>query len=306
MFSCETYRAAYGWLPHEVLTGWPPLYRLRRLLRPAILSHAPYVTDVELPDEPALDSYVVAADAFLQAEGAAYALLKLHRAPSAERLTSTLVLNRGFTKALFDLSADQEIIFTKRLSCKVRNHIRRGQQLGAELVEGGIELLDDFYEVMLTTQTDLGTPVHTRRFYEAILRHTPDTQLLIARYQGQPIAGALLVVRGRTLHHPYSGTKNEFKPTSINSALHWRIIEIAKERGCQTWDMGRCVRGSGNETFKLSWGAQTVELVYAYLTGRSDPPNFDSRLVSLATRAWRHMPKPLAQALGPSLIQTVP
>lgn len=306
MFSCETYRAAYGWEPREILPGWPPLYRLRRPLRPAILSHAPYVTDVALTDDAALDRYVDAADTLVQAERAAYALLKLHRAPTGERLRSALILDRSFGKAVFDLRPDRDRIFAQMISSKVRNHIRRGQQLGAELLVGGVELLDDFYDVMLTTQTDLGTPVHTRRFYDAILQHTPDTELLVARYQGQPIAAALLVVRGSVLYHPYAGTKNAFKPTSINSALYWRIIEIGKERGCQTWDMGRSVRGSGNEHFKLSWGARPVELVYAYLSGRGDPPNFHSRWVSVATRAWRHMPKALAQALGPVLIQTIP
>src|SRR3989442_6927444 len=53
----------------------------------------------------------------------------------------------------------------KALPSERRNRVRKGEKQGLRAVWGGAELLDDFYRVFAINMRDLGSPVHSRRFF---------------------------------------------------------------------------------------------------------------------------------------------
>ena len=54
------------------------------------------------------------------------------------------------------------------LGSKVRAQVKRPRKEGAIIVEGGRELISEFYRVFACNMRDLGTPVYPQTFFEAI------------------------------------------------------------------------------------------------------------------------------------------
>ncbi|MGL5096691.1 MAG: GNAT family N-acetyltransferase, partial [Planctomycetia bacterium] len=82
----------------------------------------------------------------------------------------------------------------KRLDGKVRNQVRKGERNELKVAWGGVELLDDFYDVFSRNMRDLGTPVYGREFFAAILHRLADrAELCVVRNDERPLAGGLLL-----------------------------------------------------------------------------------------------------------------
>ena len=62
----------------------------------------------------------------------------------------------------------------KRFNAKLRNQIRKAVKSGLTATWSGIEGLADFYQVFATNMRDLGSPVHSRRFFAAIFEEFPE------------------------------------------------------------------------------------------------------------------------------------
>lgn len=311
MFRPETYQEAYGFAPLEVLSELPPIYRIRPIWGrgPAILSTSPFVTHTPFPAlEPGVfRSYLERCQELAREHRARFALVKIDRPELAAELGRRFAVELRYNKRVLDLSCGLEEIWKKKLSAKVRNQVRKGERANPLLRVGREELLEPFYQVMAATQTQLGTPVHAKRFFGAILRHNPEAGLLVLSLDDRPVSAALLVHRGDTLAHPYAGTLHEVRHTSVNNYLYWSIIRRGAELGCRTFDMGRSIRGSGNDHYKSTWGTEELPVYYGYHgQGRQSIPRYDSPLVKLATSLWRYLPLPFVTRMGPHFISRVP
>ena len=74
----------------------------------------------------------------------------------------------------------------------------------------------------------------------------------------------------------------------------------AAGRGCTGFDFGRSKLGSGAFAFKKNWGFEPRPLTYATKGARRDLDPRSPRY-RLQTAAWRRLPLPLANRLGPLL-----
>lgn len=170
---------------------------------------------------------------------------------------------------------------------------------------GRSDLIRDFYGVFVETQTRLGTPVHSQRFIEEILKHHSDAQLLVGYVEGAAATSALLLTRKNTLYHPYTGTLAKYFSTYLNCALYWEMMLWGIQQRLTEFDLGRSFLGSGVHAFKKYWGGSDVPLYYCYRTEQRIP-NFSAWHLKAATRAWSLLPRSLARTLGPYLIRSVP
>ena len=311
MFRAETYQEAYGFVPIEVLGGLAPLYQIPPVLaqRRPVLSTSPFVTHTLFPevDLETWRRYVQRCEEIGRQKRARFVLVKVDRQAMAEGFVRPFELELRYNKRVLDLSEGQEAIWKRKLTDKVRNQVRKGQRGNPQVRTGREELLPDFYRVMAASQTQLGTPVHARRFFAAILRHNPDSQLMVVTLEKTPACAALLLRHGDTLYHPYAGTLQAFRHTSVNNLLYWRILCLGVELGCQTFDMGRSIRGSGNDHYKATWGGEERQIYYGYYA--PDPrhvPRYDSLTLKVATSLWRNLPVPIAAGIGHHFIRRVP
>ena len=66
------------------------------------------------------------------------------------------------------LPADPDSLW-RQLDRSVRNQIRKAERSGLTIEFGGTGALDDFYAVFATRMRELGSPVHGRPFFDAIV-----------------------------------------------------------------------------------------------------------------------------------------
>jgi hypothetical protein len=158
---------------------------------------------------------------------------------------------------------------------------------------------------------DLGTPLHSRRFFELLFDGLPEKARLAAVFLDDlPVAaGFLLGHRGR-LEIPWASTVRSFNRMSPNMMLYWRILEHGCREGYEVFDFGRSSPDSGTFRFKAQWGARPVQLYWHYhLIGQGSvlpeisPAN---PRYSAAIKVWQRLPLAVTRLLGPRLIRHIP
>ena len=198
----------------------------------------------------------------------------------------------------------------ERLDKKVRNQIRKAQKSGLTVERGGVELLPDFYAVFARNMRDLGTPVYGRIFFEEILRTFPvQAHLHVVRLASLPVAAGLTYQSGETLEIPWASSTRAHNHLCPNHMLYWSVIEYATAIGCRVFDFGRSTPDEGTYKFKEQWGAAPLPLhwEYALVSAREMPDASPANpKYAAAIAAWQRLPLPLANALGPLIVRSIP
>ena len=92
-----------------------------------------------------------------------------------------------------------------RLDRKVRNQVRKGEKNALSVGVGGVELLDEFYQVFAHNMRDLGTPVYSRSFFREVLTALPDSsRTFIVRHESRPVAASIVCWHGSLIEVPWA------------------------------------------------------------------------------------------------------
>jgi serine/alanine adding enzyme len=197
----------------------------------------------------------------------------------------------------------------QRLDKKVRNQVRKGEKSDLQVQIGHLELLQPFYEVFARNMRDLGTPVYSRRFFEEVLTTFPDAaRVFVVTSGSRPVAASIVHWHRDRIEVPWASAIRDFNPLCANVFLYWQMLRFACDRRFRTFDFGRSTPGGGTYRFKEQWGAAPAELVWEYWTAAGVPipdRSPDNPRVALAVKAWQHLPMPLANALGPSIVRNI-
>jgi len=193
---------------------------------------------------------------------------------------------------------------------KLRAQIRRPTKEGAVCERGGIELLEEFYQVFSRNMRDLGTPVFPRQMFSEIYEHFPEqTDFYVVRLDRKPVAAAYTVGYRDTLEIPSASALREHSRSAPNMLLYWTILESAIEKGFKVFDFGRASMGSGPYRFKKQWGAEEQSLAWHYILGEGDELpriNPENPKYRFAINVWRRLPVPVANVLGPRVVKHLP
>lgn len=172
---------------------------------------------------------------------------------------------------------------------------------------GGEELVADFYRVFAENMRDLGSPVHSQGWIEAIVRNYGAASRVAVVYTpaGAPAAGGVLLLHGSKGVVPWASALRRFNPLSPNMLLYRNLLTTAADNGCRVFDFGRSTPGEGTWRFKKQWGAQPVPLDWRRWSRWGDTPAAGSaRSVwarRQAERLWQHFPLSVSSRLGPRL-----
>ncbi len=199
------------------------------------------------------------------------------------------------------LGTSEEALW-RRLSPERRNRIRKAQGSGLEASFPGPEGLDAFFEVFARNMRDLGSPVHSRRFFEEVLGRLPDsTQLLLVHDDGRPVGAGLMLLHAGMISIPWvSSVRPAFKKCP-NQLLYWEAMKFGISKGFHTLDLGRSSRGSGTFEAKRQWGARPVQLYWHYHPETAAPPGEEVKRASWAVGVWRRLPLAVVNRVGPHL-----
>ena len=155
---------------------------------------------------------------------------------------------------LVDLTGDPDALLS-RMKSKTRYNIRLASKKGVTVEmspagEGGVPAdLDRWYDLYRETAERDKIAVHSREYYRKQFRtaaephassapeKSPDLVLLLARHEGELLAGNIISAfgpRGTYLYGASSNRKRNLMPTY---ALQWAGMEWARERGCSEYDL---------------------------------------------------------------------
>jgi len=190
----------------------------------------------------------------------------------------------------------------KSIPRKQRAEVRRSLELTLEVDVGlGRRALADHYDVYAESVRNLGTPVFPRTLFEAMARlWGEDADIVTIRSEGRPVASVLSLYFKGIVHPYWGGGTREARALRANDLLYYSLMRHAAARGCGGFDFGRSKLGSGAYAFKKNWGFQPRPLVYAAKGAHRDV-NPRSPRYRLQTAAWRRLPLPIANRLGPLL-----
>ena len=193
-----------------------------------------------------------------------------------------------------------------QLKTKVRTKVRKVRKGDLTVEQGGVELLDDYFDAYSRTMRDLGSPSHSRRFFSLILDAFGDAvKLFVVRSGSRTLAASLALIDGWGFHVPWSGSDVRYRRLGGNRLLYWSMLAFAADAGCARFDFGRSTPDSGTYGFKKEWGAEPVGLTWHYLLPQGrDMPSLrpDSPKYRFMVACWKKLPLGLARVLGPRLI----
>ena len=152
-----------------------------------------------------------------------------------------------------------------------------------------------------------GTPALPKRYF-ALLKQEfgEDCEVLSVLHQGRVISSVLsFYFRDEVLPY-YAGDAEDARHLAANDFKYWELMRRACERGYKVFDYGRSKRGTGQFDFKKNWGFEAQPLHYEYYLVKApkipehNPTNPKYRLF---IALWKHLPTPVANALGPHIVK---
>ncbi|HEX9946393.1 MAG TPA: FemAB family XrtA/PEP-CTERM system-associated protein [Allosphingosinicella sp.] len=280
------------------LTGLLPLTRVRSPLFGCALVSTGFGVGggILAGTRMAVEALAAAAWSLAEREGCPSVTLRGGRLPDDWRREEGVYA--GFLR---DLPATDEAIL-QSIPRKQRAEVRRSLGHGLEVTTGsGPRDLDDHYRVYAESVRNLGTPVFPRGLFEAMVREWgEDADIVTVHADGRPVAAVLsLYFKGKV--HPYwGGGTSEARALRANDLLYYSLMRHSAARGCTAFDFGRSKLGSGAFAFKKNWGFAPRPLTYA-TKGAHRELDPRSPRYRLQTAAWRRLPLPIANRLGPFL-----
>ena len=217
------------------------------------------------------------------------------------------VSHRKITVVL-DLPRDSETLF-KSFPAKLRSQLRRPQKEGVT-VRFGADQVEPFFHVFSRHMRDLGTPTLPRRFFDQVAaRFADDSWFACAWHEGRPIAAGAGFRWGTEFEMTWASSLTQFNRIAPNMLLYWEFMQRAVAEGVQLFNFGRCTPDGGTHRFKKQWGSRDEALWwYQHADGAAavSTPSPDSGAFALGPRIWKHLPLPLATALGPRIVRFIP
>ncbi|HYW16328.1 MAG TPA: FemAB family XrtA/PEP-CTERM system-associated protein [Allosphingosinicella sp.] len=280
------------------LTGLLPLTRIRSPLFGSALVSTGFGVGGGIVASTGMAVEALASAAWLLAEKEKCPSLTLRGGKLPDGWRREEGIYAGFVR---DLPGNDEAIL-KSIPRKQRAEVRRSVALGLEVSRGsGRNALDDHYRVYSESVRNLGTPVFPRSLFEAIAREWgEDCDIVTVRSEGRPVSAVLSLYFKGTVHPYWGGGTSEARKLRANDLLYYSLMRHASERGCTGFDFGRSKLGSGAFAFKKNWGFEPRPLTYATRGAHRDVNPLSPRY-RLQTAAWRRLPLPLANRLGPLL-----
>lgn len=207
---------------------------------------------------------------------------------------------------LIDLGTSEDD-FWKRLPSERRNRIRKGWKSGLVSSFHGADALNMFYDVFATNMRDLGSPVHSRGFFDQLFASLgPYLRIILVRHQGQPIGAACCLFYKDVITIPgWISSLRPFFHLCPNQVLHWELMRFGIANGYRVLDLGRSSKATGTFEAKRQWRAMPLQL-YWYYFPVAPLPGGDQGQFSRHVTLWQRLPLALANTVGPLLRKYLP
>ena len=221
-----------------------------------------------------------------------------------EPLDIDIPANLDKVTMMLSLPDDPQVLW-QGLNAKVRNLVRKAERAGLTVEFGGMELLNAFYGVFAVNMRDLGSPVHSKTFFAAILNAFGDqVRIAVIRKEKTIIGGLLAIEFDGMLSVPWASSLREYFHLSPNMLLYWQTLRQACLDGVSRFDFGRSSRNQGTYHFKKQWGAEEKQLYWYTIPIKNKGVKTLSGNDSagkMLTSIWKNLPLSFTIWLGPKI-----
>jgi len=286
------------------ITGVLPLLHMHTLLFGNLLASTPFCVQggplaVDAESEAALTTRAINLMTALGARA-----LEFRAAPKDDAGDGWTVrddLYAGFRKPF---TTDDEANL-QAIPRKQRAMVRKGIQYGLTSTQS--RSVDPFFRIYAESVRNLGTPMFPKRYFRLLLDAFPDDTDITTVYDGAiPIAAVLnFYFRDEVLPY-YGGGTSQARQRAANDFMYWQVMRQAARRGYRLFDFGRSKVGTGAYDFKRNWGFTPEPLRYRFhLAPGAAVPDHNplNPKYRLFIAAWRHLPLPVANLIGPHLVR---
>lgn len=138
---------------------------------------------------------------------------------------------------LIDISGTEED-WLEAMKPKTRYNIRLAER--KDVIIQPSSDVSAFHQLMQTTGQRDAFGIHSVDYYQAAYNHfAPDDTctLLMASFEGQPLAGLMAFAQGYTAWYLYGASNNRERNRMPTYLLQWEAMRWAKAKGCRTYDL---------------------------------------------------------------------
>jgi len=147
---------------------------------------------------------------------------------------------------LVDLMEDEDQILA-RMKSKTRYNIRLASRKGITIRKGNEKDLAGLYQMYANTSVRGEFTIRSEDYYQALWRtflgeksqsgQDPIAQPLIAEYEGQPVAGAVIFRFADRAWYLHGMSLPEHSEKMAPHLIQWEAMRWAKSQGCTVYDM---------------------------------------------------------------------
>jgi len=190
---------------------------------------------------------------------------------------------------------------------KQRAMVRKGIKAGlVSEMDAGV---DRFFDVYSDNVLRHGTPAMPMKYFQ-ILREEfgSDCSVMSVLKDGKVVSSVLSFYFRNEILPYYAGDMPEARDLAANDFKYWELMRRACEAGYTLFDYGRSKVGTGPWHFKKNWGFEPQPLNYEYqLIKAADIPDVNplNPKYRLFIAAWKKLPLPVANFIGPYLVRNL-
>ncbi len=225
--------------------------------------------------------------------------------PLVNTITTTDEWQGKKVRMLLPLPEKSEALL-KNFKSKLRSQIRKSEKNGLTYQLGNsAELLDAFYRIFIYNMRKLGSPVHSKTWFQALRKNYQDDFLISIVYiEKTPIGAGIVLHNDNKACIPWASTLMEYNRLAPNMMLYWSLLKKMTDSGIKEFDFGRSTYGEGTFKFKQQWGAQPLPLHW-FLPGQHPllPEKYTTsgKPRKIAEQAWSKLPMRITTLIGPRI-----
>ncbi len=287
---------------HTAIAGVLPLARVKSMLFGDALVSLPFAVygGVAATDEDAAAALETEAERVAQRLGVQH--LELRQLARRHEGWPRQEIYVAFRKPILPDEEANLLAIPRKQRAMVRKAMQRG------LTDAFDDGVDRFFALYADNVHRHGTPALPVRWFQALRDEFGDdcSVLTACAPDGRPVSSVLSFRFRDEILPYYAGDDLAARELAANDYKYWALMRWACAQGLKTFDYGRSKVGTGPYAFKKNWGFEPQPLHYEYRLYKRDavPQNNPANAkYKLMIEAWRRLPLPVANRLGPLVVR---
>ncbi|MFT6269544.1 MAG: FemAB-related protein (PEP-CTERM system-associated) [Alphaproteobacteria bacterium] len=194
--------------------------------------------------------------------------------------------------------------FKPKLRSQIKKAIKNGV-LSKVVATPTASDFDTFYQVFAANMRDLGSPVHSKKWFESIFgTYGHNAFLVLVYFEERCIGGAVVIHTGNKAVIPWASTLRDYNKLAPNMLMYWEVLSETIRRGLPHFDFGRSGYNEGTFRFKKQWGAIPEVLQWQSLSDgqlREEITSEKSSVRKQVENIWQKLPLGLTTVIGPQI-----